>query len=72
MTYDADAERMILQVQGLFERIIAGKVPVLKSGEKRGIIYDHWCESEESKYSVTAPRSLVEDARRHFRIEIQT
>jgi glyoxylase-like metal-dependent hydrolase (beta-lactamase superfamily II) len=66
MTYDADAEHMIVEVRAMFERIIAGKVPVTSSGEKRGVINDYWIESEDSKYSVMAPRHLAEEARRHF------
>jgi glyoxylase-like metal-dependent hydrolase (beta-lactamase superfamily II) len=66
LTYEADAEHMILEVRDLLERIIAGKVPVTDSGEKRGVIHDYWLESEDSKYSVMAPRHLAEEARKHF------
>jgi glyoxylase-like metal-dependent hydrolase (beta-lactamase superfamily II) len=66
LTYEADAEIMIIEVRRLFERIIAGKVPVTGSGEKRGVIHDYWLESEDSKYSVMAPRHLAEEARKHF------
>jgi len=66
LTYEADAEIMVIEVRGLFERIIAGKVPVSGSGEKRGVIHDYWLESEGSKYSVMAPRHLAEEARKHF------
>jgi glyoxylase-like metal-dependent hydrolase (beta-lactamase superfamily II) len=70
LTYEADAEIMVIEVRGLFERIIAGKVPVTGSGEKRGVIHDYWLESEGSKYSVMAPRHLAEEARRHFHPDI--
>lgn len=66
LTYEGDAENMIIEVRALFERIIAGKVPVSGSGEKRGIIHDFWLESDESIYSVMAPRHLAEEARDHF------
>ena len=66
LTYDADAEQMILEVRALFERIIAGKVPVTGSGEKRGVIHDYWLESHDARYSVMAPRHLAEEARKHF------
>ncbi|PQE21770.1 Metallo-beta-lactamase domain-containing 2 protein [Rutstroemia sp. NJR-2017a WRK4] len=66
LTYGADAEAMVLEVQELFQRIIAGKVAVRSSSEKRGIIYDYWLESDESCYGVTAPRHLAEEARKHF------
>jgi glyoxylase-like metal-dependent hydrolase (beta-lactamase superfamily II) len=70
LTYEGDAENMIIEVRGLFERIIAGKVPVSGSGEKRGVIHDFWLESDESKYSVMAPRHLAAEARKHFRREM--
>jgi len=66
LTYDADAEQMILEVRAMFERIIAGKVPVTASGEKRGVIHDYWLESEDSRFSVIAPRHLAEEARKHL------
>ena len=66
LTCDADAEHMILQVRSLFERIIAGKVPRTGSGEKRGVIHDYWLESEDSRFSVMAPRHLAEEARKHL------
>ena len=66
LTFGADAENMILEVRAFFQRIIAGVVPVKKSGEKRGIIHDFWLESERSRFSVMAPRHLAEEARKHF------
>ena len=66
LTYDADAESMILDVQAMFERIIAGEVPVTHSEEKRGIVHDFWLESDDSKFSVLAPRHLAEEAKKHF------
>ncbi|KAH7391375.1 beta-lactamase-like protein [Cadophora sp. MPI-SDFR-AT-0126] len=66
LTYDADAECMIHDVQSLFKRIIAGKVPVTSSGEKRGVIHDFWLENEDSQFSVMAPRHLAAEARKHF------
>jgi len=66
LTHDADAEDMIIAVTNLFRRIIAGQVPVTRSGKRRGVVHDYWLESEESKFSVMAPRHLVEEARSHF------
>lgn len=71
LTYNADAESMILEVRALFQRIIAGRVPVAGSGKKRGVIHDFWLESEDSRYSVMAPRHLAEEARKHFRSSTQ-
>ncbi|RFU24766.1 hypothetical protein B7463_g11578, partial [Scytalidium lignicola] len=67
LTYNADAETMVLEVRALFERIIAGKVPVQGSGERREIIYDFWIEGDDARYSVMGPRHLAEEAREHFK-----
>ncbi|CZS99003.1 uncharacterized protein RAG0_07519 [Rhynchosporium agropyri] len=66
LTYDADAEFMIREVRGLFGKIIAGKIPVTSSIEKRGVIHDIWLENEQSRYSVMAPRHVAAEAREHF------
>ncbi|KAL2063545.1 hypothetical protein VTL71DRAFT_5350 [Oculimacula yallundae] len=72
LTFDADAEYTIHGVRGLFERIIAGKIPVTSSFEKRGVVHNFWLESEESRYSVIAPRHVAEEARKHFHPEAST
>lgn len=66
MTYKADAENMVMEVRALFENIIAGRIPVVGSGEKRGIIHDYWLEDDKSKYSVMAPRHLAKEAKKFF------
>jgi glyoxylase-like metal-dependent hydrolase (beta-lactamase superfamily II) len=66
LTHSADAEEMIREVKALFERIITGKVPVTGSTHSRDAIYDFWLESEDARYSVKAPRRIVEKAREHF------
>ncbi|KAI9648697.1 hypothetical protein NHQ30_003337 [Ciborinia camelliae] len=67
LTYDVDAEEMILEVQALFWRIIAGNVAVRGTEVKRGVIHDYWLENNEARYGVMAPRHLAEEARLHFR-----
>jgi glyoxylase-like metal-dependent hydrolase (beta-lactamase superfamily II) len=66
VTADGDAEIMTREVEALFRRIIARKVPVGRSLVRRGEVFDYWCEGEEALYSVLAPRRLVEEARGHF------
>jgi glyoxylase-like metal-dependent hydrolase (beta-lactamase superfamily II) len=70
MTYGADAEVKIIGVKTLFQKIIDGKIPVRRSQVERGVILDFWAE-EVSKYSVLAPRRLVEEAREHFGRQIK-
>lgn len=66
LTHNADAEIMIREVQCLFKRIIAGKVPRSGSAVSRGVVYDFWLESDDARYSVKASRRVVEEARKHF------
>lgn len=67
ITYDADAETMIAEVQALFKRIIFDEVPVTRSETRQGVLFDYWLENEDSRYSVFAPRRLASDAKKHFR-----
>ena len=66
ITFSVDAADIVAEVQALFVRIIRGKVPVISSTEERGEACDLWMESPEAKYSVQAPRRLVELARKYF------
>jgi glyoxylase-like metal-dependent hydrolase (beta-lactamase superfamily II) len=66
LTHSADAETMILEVRSLFQRIISGQLPVSSSTESRGVTYDFWLESEDARYSVKAPRRLVDEARKNL------
>ena len=64
VTYAGDAENMAREVRRLFERILKGKVPVVRSFVKRGLLFDVWKENEPTDYIVEAPRKLCEDAKR--------
>jgi hypothetical protein len=66
LTFDADAETMIREVQTLFQGVISGSIPVCGSVDIRDVVYDFWLESKEARYSVRAPRHLVQEAREHF------
>jgi glyoxylase-like metal-dependent hydrolase (beta-lactamase superfamily II) len=79
ITSAADAETMTVEVQTLFRGIISGAVKASRSEWKRGEVWDYWVEprrdgdgdgdgkGEGGRYSVFAPRRLVEEAREHFR-----
>ncbi|MCJ1362415.1 hypothetical protein MMC16_001518 [Acarospora aff. strigata] len=69
ITCDADGEEILLAVQKLFWDIIAGKVPVTEAKEVRGEAVDLWKEDGRPRFSVRGPTRLVEDARKHFKID---
>jgi len=56
---------MITEVQALFWDIIEGILSPVDSGEKRGLVVDYW-SAKSHAYAVSAPRKLVEEARRYF------
>ncbi|KAI9821101.1 MAG: hypothetical protein M1827_003835 [Pycnora praestabilis] len=66
ITASADGEDIIDAVRQLFWDIIAGKVPVKKTSERRGEMVDLWQEDGEPRFSVRGPRRLVQEARKHF------
>lgn len=66
ITFSVDGEEIVAEVQALFVRIIEGKVPVIASIEERGETCDLWMENPAARYSVRAPRRLVETARKFF------
>lgn len=67
-TFNADAEEMVREVKNLFERIIAGKVPIYESMIVRGAFNDFYLENEDARYSVKVPRRLMDAARKHFKL----
>jgi glyoxylase-like metal-dependent hydrolase (beta-lactamase superfamily II) len=73
-TSDVNGVEIIEEVITLFERIIAGKVPVMKSQEIRGELYKTWKEDyakldppAKYKFSVRGPVRLCEEVRRNVK-----
>lgn len=66
ITYSVDAANIVAEVQALFVNIIQGTVPVISSTKERGEICDLWMEGSEAKFSVQAPRRLMEEARKYY------
>jgi hypothetical protein len=64
ITQDEDAESLISDVMSLFMRIVAGAVPVVRSGCKRNVIYDYWVDPDEPRFAVMAPRRLCDEAKK--------
>lgn len=64
VTSDASAMAMLVEVESLFNGILAEKVPIVKEESKRGEIYATWKEDGAPRYSVEAPIRLAQEARR--------
>ena len=63
VTSSVDGGEILTAVQRLFLDIIAGKVPIVESKEKRGEEHVLWREDGEPQFSVLAPKRLVMDVR---------
>ena len=64
VTSDIDGAELLTAVQGYFDSVLDGKIPVKQSVERGGYIFDWWQEEGEPRFSLYAPRYLVDDARR--------
>ncbi|KAK8174465.1 beta-lactamase-like protein, partial [Phyllosticta citribraziliensis] len=63
----ADAESSLVAVIALFDKLFADKVPVTETTMYRGDEYYTWMEEgDDVKYSIVAPRRMVEEARKQF------
>ena len=65
-TSSVDAHSTLTEVESFFWRVIEGSVPTKKSFEIRGIVFDLLQEDGDPRFSVQAPRLLIEDARKHW------
>ena len=66
VTSSVDGVEILSDVRRLFQDIIAGKVPIVQEGEKRGEEYVLWKEAGESRFSVAAPKRLALEAAKAF------
>lgn len=62
VTSSVDGVEILLLVRQLFQDIIAGKVPIVYSSEKRGEEFVLWKATGESRFSVAAPKRLALEA----------
>ena len=64
LTSSVDGHEILLAVRGILEELLAGKLPVKGSSVERGEEVVLWQEEGEPRFSVRAPRRLVDEARR--------
>ncbi|KAL9135216.1 MAG: hypothetical protein Q9175_003600 [Cornicularia normoerica] len=64
ITSSVDGVEILLVVRQLFQDIIAGKVPMVYSEEKRGEEFILWKATGDSRFSVAAPKRLALEAAR--------
>lgn len=62
VTSSVDGLEILIDVRRLFRDIIAGKVPIVQEGEKRGEEYVLWKAAGDSRFSVAAPKRLALEA----------
>ena len=66
ITSSADAQDILECVQQWFKNVINHDIPVKETLQRRGEVCDLWQEAGEPRFSMLAPRRLVNEAREHF------
>jgi glyoxylase-like metal-dependent hydrolase (beta-lactamase superfamily II) len=67
-TVAVDGAEILAELEAFSYRALLGKVPVVKSEEWMGEVYDTWRETgkERTPMSIKAPRRLMRDCRKFF------
>ena len=68
-TSSADATSTINEVQSFFWDVFKCRIPVKNSTETYGIIFDLWEDDGDPRFSLQAPRFLVERARKQMLLD---
>ena len=66
VTSSAKGVEILLAVKTFFQDVIADNIPIKQTVEKRGEEVCLWQDAGEPRFSLLAPRRLVEDACREF------
>ena len=66
VTSSVDGNEILLAVQQLILDIVQEKVPIVDTEEKRGEIHATWKEDGEPRFSVTAPKRIMQDAKQNW------
>lgn len=63
VTSSVDGREVVLAVRQLFSGILQDKVPIVLKEEKRGETYATWKTDGEARFSVEAPKRIIQDAK---------
>lgn len=67
-TSSVEGKGILLAVQRFFEDVIAGIVPIKHISDKRGEEVCLWQDDGEPRFSLSAPKRLVEDAKKQCNV----
>ena len=70
VTSSVEGKETLLAVQKYFQDVIAGLVPVKQVSERRGEETILWQEDGEPRFSLSAPKRLIVDARKHYAVAV--
>lgn len=70
VTSSVDGKEILLAVQRFLHDVIAGLIPVKQVSQKRCEQVNLWQDDGEPRFSLSAPKRLVMDAREHLAIEL--
>ena len=68
VTSSVEGKETLLAVRKFFQDVIAGTIPVRQVSERRGEEVNLWQENGEPRFSLSAPKRLIVDARKHFSV----
>lgn len=66
ITSSVDAQDILDSVQQWFRNIIDDRIPIKETLQRRGEICDLWHEDGDPRFSLLAPRRLMDEAREHW------
>ena len=66
ITSSSEGKEILRAVQRFFKDVVAGRVPVKQTSKKRGEEIHLWQDDGEPRFSLSAPKRLVEEARNNF------
>ncbi len=70
VTSSVDGKEILLAVQRFLQDVIAGSIPVKQVSEKRCEEVHLWQDDGEPRFSLSAPKRLVVDARKQFAVTL--
>ena len=69
-TSSVEGKGILLAVQGFFEDVIAGLIPIKQVSEERGEEVYLWQDDGEPRFSLSAPKRLVADAKKQRNVAL--
>ena len=70
VTSSVEGKEILLAVQTYFQDVLAGRVQIMQVSERRGEEIVLWQDDGEPRFSLSAPKRLIVDARKHYTLAV--